>query len=141
MSSSKIEVLQSWGIASARHSSGCTVHPGPGSDFHAGSSSEHLLDVPLGPSVVRWDLSTGSRLMQFQAHSDLIISARKSPDSRLIASSAYSGGVKLWSPEWACLDSTTVPVESQFHVSQQACTCIGCFCEGCSLLAFDVTNS
>lgn len=109
-----VEVLQSWGVASARHSSGCLVHSG---SEPTGSASEHLYDVPLGPCVVRWDLTTKKRLMQFQAHSDLIISARKSPDGSLIASSAYSGGVRLWSPEWVCLDSARAPMESQFHVS------------------------
>ena len=113
--SPSIEILQSWGVASARISSGCPVQP---LDSPSGSTAEHLYDVPLGPLVVRWDLLSHKRVLQFQAHSDLVMCARRSPDGSLIASSAYSGGVKLWSPQWVCQDSTQAPMQSQFHVSQ-----------------------
>ena len=129
-----IEVLQSWGIATARHFSGRVVCP-PSSSTDPSSSSttstdnttEHLYDVPLGPSVVRWDLTTSKRLLQFQAHSDLIMSVRNSPDGCYIASSAYSGGVKLWSREWACLDSVSGPMESQFYVSETSDLRLQCY--------------
>lgn len=104
-----VEILQSWGVASARNTSGCLVD---------GADSEYLYDVPIGPLVVRWDLVSQRRVIQFQAHSDLVTCARKSPNGCLIASSSYSGGVKLWSPQWACLDSILAPMESQFHVRQ-----------------------
>lgn len=113
VSSTSIEIIQSWGVASARNCSGCLVHP----DSAAESEHEHLYDVPIGPSMVRWDVISQKRVKQFQAHSDLITCLRKSPDGAVIASSSYSGEVKIWSPQWVCLDSTKAPVESQFHVS------------------------
>ena len=139
-----IEVLQSWGIATARHFSGRVVCP-PSSSSDPSSSSttstdnttEHLYDVPLGPSVVRWDLTTSKRLLQFQAHSDLIMSVRNSPDGCYVASSAYSGGVKLWSREWACLDSVSAPMESQFYVSE---TSDYCHPQATVLSLFDTTS-
>ena len=81
------------------------------------SDAEHIYEVPIGLSIVRWDLTSRKRLMQFQAHSDLVTCARRSPDEALIASSSYSGGVKVWSPQWHCLATAMAPVESQFHVS------------------------
>ena len=65
-----IQVLQSWGIASARHTSGSTV-PSRTKD------TEFLFDAPLGPSIVRWDVSTQQRLRQFQAHQDLVTCMRR----------------------------------------------------------------
>lgn len=121
VSSAPLEVVQSWGVASARNTSGFPVSPSAalvaGSGCRDGRTTEYLYDVPIGPSIIRWDLTSQERLMQFQAHSDLVTCARKSPDQSLIASSSYSGGVKLWSPQWACLACTTVPMESLFHVS------------------------
>lgn len=114
-----VDILQSWGVGSARNTAGCLVLPEAGAASTDGDT-EFLYDVPLGCSVVRWDLTGQKRLLQFQAHSDLVMCARRSPDGRLIASSAYSGGVKLWSSEWTCLDSTTAPIESQFHVRRES---------------------
>ena len=112
-SNAAVDILQSWGVASARSTSGFPVFSGA-----AGScDSEYLYDVPIGPSVVRWDLTSQKRVMQFQAHTDLVTCARKSPDQTLIASSSYSGDVKLWSSQWVCFAKTKAPMESQFHVS------------------------
>ena len=47
----------SWGVASARHTSGVVVRDG---------ESPYLFDAPLGPSVVRWDLKGEERVRQFQ---------------------------------------------------------------------------
>ena len=125
-----IEVLQSWGVASARHSSGCTVQfpPSPTSNStptissspapcQGGGSTEHLYDIPLGPSVIRWDVSSKKRLMQFQAHPDLITCLSKSPDGSMMSTSSHSGVLKLWTSDWKCLDMTNAPMKSQFHVS------------------------
>lgn len=129
--SPSIEILQSWGVASARNTSGGRVHS------PSGSETEHLYDVPLGPSVVRWDVQNHHRVLQFQAHSDLIMCARQSPDGLLIASSGYSGSVKLWSSEWTCLDSTLAPMQSQFHVSHHVPAISGCH-RGCTLIIMQV---
>ena len=48
---------RSWGVASARHTSGVVVRDG---------ESPYLFDAPLGPSVVRWDLRDEERVCQFQ---------------------------------------------------------------------------
>ena len=125
-------VIQSWGVASARHTSGCVVYPesssGNQSEHLSTSSStsdnpngccintEYLFDVPIGPSIIRWDFKTKKRVLQFQAHCDAVTSMRMSPDRRYIATSCFSGEVKLWSPQWVCLDHVTAPMMSQHHV-------------------------
>lgn len=50
-------VQRSWGVASARHTSGIVVR---------NADSPYLFDAPLGPSVVRWDLKKNERVKQFQ---------------------------------------------------------------------------
>ena len=115
-----VEILQSWGVASARHTSGTLVHPEPSNLFGSYGTTndpEYLYDVPIGLSVVRWDLMSKKRLMQFQAHSDLVTCTRKSPDGTLIASSSYNGDVRLWTAQWECMDSIRGPEESHHHVS------------------------
>lgn len=72
--SCQIKICQSWGVASARNTSSCIV---PSKTSH---SVEYWFDVPIGPSVIRWDVKSQSRLLQFQAHSDLITCMRLSPD-------------------------------------------------------------
>ena len=129
-------VVQSWGVASARHTSGCIVYPHPSAslsddggkkkdDYVSPPSqdsadccvhTEYLFDVPIGPSIVRWDFQTKKRVLQFQAHCDVVTSMRISPDRRYVATSCFSGEVKLWSPQWACLDHVTAPMTSQHHV-------------------------
>ena len=117
-----IEIIQSWGAASARHTSGCVVHP-PRRPDHPGPtdkdpSSEFIFDAPLGPSVVRWDVVAQTRRLQFQAHYDLVTCMRLSPGGDYIATSCYSGEVKLWSaPQWECLAVAMAPMASQHHVS------------------------
>ena len=117
-----LEILQSWGVGSGRNASGFPI-PTPSAGLRDPATSgdsrdtEYLYDIPLGPSIIRWDLASQERLMQFQAHPDLVTCARKSPDQTMIASSSYSGGVKVWSSKWVCLASSTAPMESQFHVS------------------------
>lgn len=116
-----LQILQSWGVGSGRNASGFPVttlatdlaNPAGSGDC----SAEYLYDIPLGPSIIRWDLASQERLMRFQAHPDLVACARKSPDQTMIASSSYSGSLKVWSTKWACLASSTAPMESQFHVS------------------------
>lgn len=76
-----IKICQSWGVASARNTSSCNV---PSKISHPVSSSEYWFDVPIGPSVIRWDVRSQSRLLQFQAHSDLITCMRLSPDERCV---------------------------------------------------------
>ena len=133
------DVVQSWGVASARHTSGCLVYPhlssnltnddGKKKDSFISPSSppssqdccvdtEYLFDVPIGPSIVRWDFQTKRRVLQFQAHCDVVTSMRMSPDQNYIATSCFSGEVKLWSPQWACLDYVTAPISSQHHVGE-----------------------
>jgi WD40 repeat protein len=133
------DVVQSWGVASARHTSGCLVYPLPSpieltdegdkqKILTISSSSpplqdscvdtEYLFDVPIGPSIVRWDFQTRRRVLQFQAHCDVVTSMRMSPDRRYIATSCFSGEVKLWSPQWVCLDHVTAPMSSQHHVGE-----------------------
>ena len=125
------KVLQSWGVASSRQPSGCTV----GGSRHSYSSaqsqqhqdsehqdsehqdSEHRYDIALGPSVVRWDIINQKRLLQFQAHGDIITGLSKSPDGDLIVTASYSGEVKLWTSEWVCLAEDTAPIASQHYVS------------------------
>ena len=121
-----IEILQSWGAASARHTSGCVVYATQksGQTGQTGSTdknppSEFVFDAPLGPSVVRWDVFAQTRRLQLQAHRDLVTCMRLSPDRNYIASSCYSGEVKLWSPpQWECLDVAMAPMASQHHVSR-----------------------
>ena len=76
-----INIQQSWGIASARHTSGCIVPPTTTTP-HLITPSEWLFDAPIGPSVVRWDARAQRRVLQFQAHSDLITCMRLSPDTK-----------------------------------------------------------
>lgn len=111
-----VEILQSWGVASARHVSGFPVYHGTAT---TSTSDEFLYDVPMGSSIIRWDLGNGKRLLQFQAHSDVVSCSRISPARDLIASTSFSGEVKLWDPhqQWACLDATNAPMESQYYVS------------------------
>ena len=130
-------VVQSWGVASARHTSGCLVYPRPSpnltddggknKDSFISSSSpplsssvdtEYQFDVPIGPSIVRWDFQTKKRVLQFQAHCDVVTSMRMSPNRSYIATTCFSGEVKLWSPQWVCLDHTLAPMSSQHHVSE-----------------------
>lgn len=118
-------IVQSWGVASARHTSGTIVYHEDISHHSAGSdcvvarsnNTEYLLDVPLGPSIVRWDVRSKVRHLQFQAHSDIVMCMRQSPNRKLIATSSYSGEVKLWNNVWNCLDKVNAPMASQQHVS------------------------
>ena len=109
MSEFQFQMIQSWGIASARHTSGRTVPPTGDTEF--------LFDVPLGASIVRWDIQNQTRVLQFQAHCDLVTCMRVSPDLQYVATSCHSGGVKLWSVGWECVGEAMAPMESQFHVS------------------------
>lgn len=52
-----LKLAQSWGLASARHTSGF-VPPV--------CQSPYMIDVPLGPSVARWNVKAGEREIQFQ---------------------------------------------------------------------------
>ena len=138
------DVVQSWGVASARHTSACLVYPlaHPSSSLTVDDCSkkendasfsspppsqgcsvtcadtEYLFDVPIGLSIVRWNFETRRRMLQFQAHCDVVTSMRMSPDRSYIATSCFSGEVKLWSPQWACLDHVTAPMSSQHHVGE-----------------------
>ena len=128
-------VLQSWGVASARHTSGCLVYPSSTAnpsgrkkaDCLSSSqapltaccvNTEYLFDVPIGPSIVRWDFQRKSRVPQFQAHCDVVTCMRMSPDRSCMATSCFSGEVKLWSPQWVCLDHVTALMTSQHHVGK-----------------------
>ena len=96
----------SWGVASARHVSGLSVNYVP-----------FTFDAPLGPSVVRWDLKRGERIMNFQAHSDLIVCMRYSPNNQFIATASTGGEIKVWSSSsWEMLAETVSPIDSLFHV-------------------------
>ena len=135
------DVVQSWGVASARHTSGCLVYPRPSPSLTDDGSkrkdpfisssppppppsqdycvdTEYVFDVPIGPSIVRWDFQTRKRVLQFQAHCDVVTSMRMSLDQHYIATSCFSGEVKLWSPQWACIDHVTAPMSSQHHVGE-----------------------
>ena len=125
MSDFEIQIVQSWGIASARHTSGCTVSLPSRATTHD-TATEFLFDAPLGPSIVRWDIVNQTRVLQFQAHRDLVTCMRASPDRQLVATSCYSGGVRLWSVGWECVGwecvgDVTAPMASQHHVSH-TCT-------------------
>jgi len=120
MSDFEIQIVQSWGIASARHTSGCTVSLPSRATTHD-TATEFLFDAPLGPSIVRWDIVSQTRVLQFQAHRDLVTCMRASPDRQLVATSCYSGGVRLWSVGWECVGDVTAPMASQHHVSH-TCT-------------------
>ena len=101
-----LHVNSAFGIASARH---CTCVQRPG--------LEHVLDVPLGMSVCRWEVNTGKRSIFFQAHSDAIMGMRSSPANKWIATVSYGGEVKLWSMDWKLLATQQAPVESVSYVS------------------------
>ena len=120
MSDFEIQIVQSWGIASARHTSGCTVSLPSRATTHD-TATEFLFDAPLGPSIVRWDIVNQTQVLQFQAHRDLVTCMRASPDRQLVATSCYSGGVRLWSVGWECVGDVTAPMASQHHVSH-TCT-------------------
>ena len=77
--------------------------------------------VCVGLSIVRWDVRSGERVWQFQAHKDVVTSMRRSHDLRWVATSCYSGEVKLWNEEWRCVDVVTAPMGCQHHVSVCAC--------------------
>ena len=122
----KFNMIQSWGVASARHTSATVVYPQETSchgDVQDTSTCSHdddteqLLDVPLGLSIIRWDIRSNVRRLQFQAHRDLVTCMRMSPNKLLIATSCYSGEVKLWDSSWKCLDEVNAPMASQHHVS------------------------
>ena len=53
----RLAAHRSFGVASARHTSGIVVKH---------EESPYLLDVPLGPSVIRWDLQKNERIKEFQ---------------------------------------------------------------------------
>ena len=53
----ELKISQSWGIASARHTSGIVP---------VASTSSYVFDVPLGPSVARWNVKNGEKEYQFQ---------------------------------------------------------------------------
>ena len=98
---------RSWGVASARHISGLPVDEIP-----------FTFDAPLGPSVVRWDLSKGERVRNTQIHSDLVVCMRYSPSNEYIATASTGGEIKVWSrSSWDLIAETTGPIDSLFHVS------------------------
>lgn len=129
-----VQILQSWGVASARHTSGCVVPPNtsggglPPHSLHV-DNTEFLFDVPIGPNIMRWDIARQHRVagQQFQAHSDLVTCMRRSPSGHYVATSCYSGGVKLWrGTEWTCVDEAEAPMASQHHVClQRMCLYMG----------------
>ncbi len=122
-----IQVLQSWGVASARHTSGGVVP----SNTLPSQGTEFLFDAPIGPSIVRWDIAKQHRVsgQYFQAHRDLVTCMRRSPSGRYVVTSCYSGGVRLWKGEgWELLDKTEAPMASQHHV------CLSCVLTGASVL-------
>ena len=51
-----------------------------------------------------------------QAHSDLIVCMRLSPDCSAIATAGSGGEVKLWNTNWELVAKAVTPVESLFHV-------------------------
>ena len=53
----ELKLSQSWGIASARHTSGIVP---------VVRTSSYLFDVPLGPSIARWNVKNGEKEWQFQ---------------------------------------------------------------------------
>ena len=53
-----ISVRKSWGIASARHTSGIVPRVLDG--------KKRVFDAPLGPSIIRWDVEKQDRDLDFQ---------------------------------------------------------------------------
>ena len=85
----KLKVLKSWGIASARHTSGIVLP-------REVSSTPGYFDVPQGPSLVRWDILKKKKLWSFQPHDDAVFCHRLSPNGRYIVTLSYSGQVGVW---------------------------------------------
>ena len=127
-----LRVLQSWGIASARHTSGTIVLPSSTED------TEFLFDVPIGPNIVRWDIAKQQRVtsQQFQVHCDLVTCMRRSPSGYYVATSCYGGGVRLWrGNEWECLATTKAPMASHHHVCVCVCVCHNVYVCLCCILS------
>lgn len=72
---------------------------------------------PQGPLVVRWDMKSQRRRVQFQAHRDAVMCMLRSPSGELVVTTSYSGGVRLWSGDWECLCEAAAPMAYQSHVS------------------------
>lgn len=111
MEKSNISVLQSWGIASARHTSGVVL---PRED----GSAPGYFDVPQGPTLVRWDILRKKKLWAFQPHGDAVFCMRLSPDRRCIVTLSYGGEIGVWDTSYSCLYRGGAECSSLHHVSK-----------------------
>lgn len=105
-----ISVLQSWGIASARNTSGVVL---PRED----GSAPGYFDVPQGPSLVRWDILRQKKLWAFQPHGDAVFCMRLSPDGKCIVTLSYGGEIGIWDASYSCLFKGAAECSSLHHVS------------------------
>ena len=98
-----------WGVVSLRQ---CAGFPASVLD-----EEESSYFAPLGASVVRWDISTGRRTLNFQAHNDLITCMEYSKAAGIILTASYSGEIKLWSKSWEVLFSVQAPFPGLFFAA------------------------
>lgn len=105
-----IDMLQSWGIASARNTSGVVL---PRED----GSAPGYFDVPQGPSLVRWDIVCHKKLWAFQPHGDAVFCMRLSPNGRYIVTLSYGGEIGIWNARYSCLFKGAAECSSLHHVS------------------------
>jgi WD40 repeat protein len=78
---------------------------------------EHLVDIPIGPCIARWDMKHRRRIMLKPIHQSVITFVRHSPMNRnLIVSCSYDGEVRCWDNNWNPLSDTMhVPCEKLTH--------------------------
>lgn len=74
-------------------------------------SNIYEVDVPLGPSIVRWNMKTKNKVSIFTAHSDVITFMKRSTNRDIIATASNGGEIKLWDNEWNHLSTVEVGEE------------------------------
>ena len=129
MEKSNISTLQSWGIASARHTSGVVL---PRED----GSAPGYFDVPQGPNLVRWDILRRKKMWAFQPHGDAVFCMRLSPDRRCIVTLSYGGEIGIWDTSYSCLYKGCAECSSLHHVSKLSPSAVTTTVVVCARLSF-----
>ena len=105
-----LDSVASWGIASARHTSGVV-------SSRESRQYPGYFDAPRGTDLVRWDVILKEPVRSFQAHSDAIFCMRSSPNKKFIVTLSYGGEIKVWDTDYRLLHSDVTDFDSLHHVS------------------------
>ncbi|XP_047124837.1 uncharacterized protein LOC105848395 isoform X1 [Hydra vulgaris] len=104
-----LSIKNCWGVASLRQSVG----------FPACEEYEYF--APLGSCIVCWNIVLHKKVLQFQAHSDLIVVMSKSK-ADFVLTVSYCGEIKLWTKNFDYICGCNFPSNNVIFGTWSECS-------------------